>query len=187
MPIFDGLCAADTILKEKLSACVVLLTAFNDAQFIERAKQIGVTGYLVKPVTRRTLIPAIELAYFQSKRLNESKLETELIKKKLEESRVVERAKFFIAKEYGISEGDAYRELQRMAMNKRRSLFSMAQALVQAHSNKELIDEAKSTIMKSEGLSEQAAFKRLKALSQTGELSLHQAALHILSAKEKMR
>jgi response regulator NasT len=47
MPTFDGLNAAETILKEKLSSCVVLLTAFSDMQFIEKAQQAGVMGYLV--------------------------------------------------------------------------------------------------------------------------------------------
>jgi response regulator NasT len=141
MPIFDGLHAAETILQEQLSACVVLLTAFSDTQFIERAKQIGVTGYLVKPVTQHMLIPAIEVAYSQSKRLSESKLETESARKKLEENRVIEQAKFFMAKERGISEGEAYRMLQQTAMNKRCSLFSLAQAVVQNHRLKKKRDE----------------------------------------------
>jgi response regulator NasT len=184
MPTFDGLSAAETILKEGFSSCVVLLTAFSDAQFIEKAKQAGVTGYLVKPVTQRMLIPAIEIAYSQSERLKKSELEIDSARKKLEESRVVERAKVLLAKERGISEGEAYRELQQAAMDKRRPLFSLAQTVVQSYSQREMLNQAKRVMMEREGLSEEAAFKCLKTLSQANGVSLQQTVFRFLSGKK---
>jgi response regulator NasT len=183
MPTFDGLNAAEAILKEKLSSCVVLLTAFSDMQFIEKAKQAGVMGYLIKPITQCMLVPAIEVAYSQSLRLKKSELETDSALKKLEESRIIERAKVLLAKERGISESEAYRELQQAAMDKRRPLFSLAQTVVQSYSQREVLNKAKNVMMESEGLSERAAFKRLKTRSQTGDISLQQAAFQILSEK----
>ena len=136
MPVFDGFGAAETIIGEDLAGCVVLLTAFCDEEFVKRAGQIGVSGYLVKPIDQRTLLPVIEVALAQSLRLRESRLETREAVQKLAESRLVERAKAIVAKERGISEGEAYRELQRMAMDKRRSIFSLAETVVQHHSRR---------------------------------------------------
>lgn len=136
MPVFDGFGAAETIIGEDLAGCVVLLTAFCDEEFVKRAGQIGVSGYLVKPIDQRTLLPVIEVAFAQSFRLRESRLETREAVQKLAESRLVERAKAIVAKERGISEGEAYRELQRMAMDKRRSIFSLAETVVQHHSRR---------------------------------------------------
>jgi CheY-like chemotaxis protein len=59
---FDGLEAARRILSEK-SVCVVMLTAFSDDGYRDRARQIGVCGYVTKPIDRDTLLPQVEAAY----------------------------------------------------------------------------------------------------------------------------
>lgn len=59
MPIFDGLSASETILAEELAGCVVLLTAFSDPEIIRRAGAAGVTGYLVKRLTRNRFFPPL--------------------------------------------------------------------------------------------------------------------------------
>ena len=73
MPIFDGLSASETILAEELAGCVVLLTAFSDPEIIRRAGAAGVTGYLVKPVDQKSLLPTIEVALAQSLRRSASR------------------------------------------------------------------------------------------------------------------
>jgi len=60
MPIFDGLTASETILGEELAGCVVLLTAFGERDIIDQANRIGVTGYLVKPIEQRLLLPTVD-------------------------------------------------------------------------------------------------------------------------------
>jgi response regulator NasT len=181
MPVFDGLGAADAILKEDIAGCVVMLTALCDQQFIDRANLVGVTGYLVKPIDKRLLLPTIEVAYSQSQRLKQSRLEAEQAKRKLKESRLIERAKLLIGKELGISEGDAYRELQRMSMNKRCSMLSLAETVIERNSQREIVNQAKRYMMDNDGLSENGAFKRLTSLSQTKKISMQQAAQYILS------
>ena len=185
MPIFDGFGAAETIIGEDLADCVVLLTAFCDAEFIERANQLGVSGYLVKPIDQRTLLPAIEVALAQSVRLRESRKETREAIQKLEESRLIERAKILVARERGTSEGEAYRELQRMAMNKRCSILSLAETVVQRNSHREVVNRAKQFLMAHEGLSEQAAFKRLNALAKTHDVPIEQVAKQLLAKLTK--
>lgn len=187
MPVFDGFGAAETIVAEDLAGCVVLLTAYCDEAFVERANQIGVSGYLVKPIDRRTLVPAIEVAFAQSARLRESRKKTTEVVKKLEESRLVERAKVIVARERGISEGEAYRELQRMAMDKRRSISSLAEIIVQRNSEREVVNRAKKMLMVDEGMSEEAAFRRLNVLAKNSGVSLEHAARQTIAERENLK
>ena len=130
MPIFDGLTASDIIITENLAGCVVLLTAFNDDEIIDKASKIGVTGYLVKPVEQRRIKPAIEVALAQSEKLRTSKKETEKAQKQLEDSRLVARAQAIIAKKEKCTESEAYAMLRSMAMDKRVSMAVLAKAVL---------------------------------------------------------
>ena len=102
MPVFDGLTAAETIVADDLAECVVLLTAFGHGDIVERANRIGVTGYLVKPIEQRMLLPTIEVALAQSRRLRQSRREAEQARRQVEESKVIARAQGLLAKEMGV-------------------------------------------------------------------------------------
>ena len=58
---YDGLEAARRIL-EVQSVCIVILTAFSEQSYKDQAQQIGVCGYIVKPIDQETLIPQLEAA-----------------------------------------------------------------------------------------------------------------------------
>jgi AmiR/NasT family two-component response regulator len=58
---YDGLEAARRILAVQ-SICVVMLTAFSEQGFREQAQDIGVCGYIIKPIDQDTLIPQLEAA-----------------------------------------------------------------------------------------------------------------------------
>ena len=133
MPVFDGLTAAERILREDVCRCVVLLTAFNDTELIERAARIGVAGYLVKPVAQQLLRPAIEVALAQSRRLGESREETEEARRKLEETKLIARAQRILAEQEMISESEAYQVLRRLSMHKRTSMAVLAGALIEQY------------------------------------------------------
>jgi len=62
MPLMDGLEATEVILAE-YPICIVVLTAFSDMEYVERARMIGAAGYVVKPITSDTLIPQLRAAY----------------------------------------------------------------------------------------------------------------------------
>ncbi len=133
MPVFDGLTAAERILREDACRCVVLLTAFNDAELIERAARIGVSGYLVKPVAQQSLRPTIEVALAQSRRLGASREETEAARRKLEENKLIARAQAILAEQEMISESEAYHVLRKLSMHKRKSMAEIAGALVEQY------------------------------------------------------
>ena len=69
MPFLDGLAAAKIIYEEELADTIIMLTAYSEREFVEQAKDYGVSGYLVKPIDEKSLIPNIELVVAQSKEM----------------------------------------------------------------------------------------------------------------------
>ncbi len=180
MPVFNGLDAAKTILAEKLADAVVLLTAYSDADFVARAAQMGVGGYLVKPIDERMLVPVVEIALAQSGRLQKAEAATEKLRQKMEGRNYIERARAAIAKEEGISESEAHAKLQKLAMDKRTTPEEMARQLIGQKSDKPLLDEAKQALMDRYSLSEKAAYKRLHGYATANGLELPKAAAKLL-------
>lgn len=138
MPVFDGITAAETILRQDLAGCVVLLTAFGDREIIDRANAAGVTGYIVKPVEERLLLPTIEVALAQSRRLRQSREETQKAVDRLNDSKLIHRAQAILARDQKISESRAYETLRRMSMDKRVPMAALARSILeQEESRKE--------------------------------------------------
>ncbi|HHV65711.1 MAG TPA: response regulator [Peptococcaceae bacterium] len=130
MPVLDGLSAAKTIWEGNLAGCIVLATAYSDSKFIEAAKSHGVMGYIVKPIDSRSLIPAIEVAVARSKEFLNLKKEIEKAEEKLEERKLVERAKGILMKERNISEKDAYEYIRLLSMKKGVPMKKIAELLI---------------------------------------------------------
>ncbi len=131
MPEMDGLSASEILTREKI-APVLLLTAYNNPELIERAKNAGVLHYLVKPWNQSALKPAIEvaLARFGEYRQMEDRVAT--LEEKLAERKVVERAKGVLMQKQGLTEQDAFRKIQRASMNARKSMREVAEAILLA-------------------------------------------------------
>lgn len=180
MPVFDGMTASETIIGEDLCGCVVMLTAFQDRELIDRASRIGVTGYLVKPVEERLLLPTLEVALAQAQRLRQARREAGEMKRRMEEQKTIDRAKALLAKQEGIPEGDAYRRLQRMAMEKRLSLFALCQAVVLGQGGRETVNRAKELLMKQRGITEPEAYREVSRLAKERDIPLEQAARELL-------
>ncbi len=183
MPIFDGMTAAETIFSERLAGCIVICTAFADEEFIARAGQAGAAGYLVKPIEQRMLRPALEVAYAQSKRLDESHKISEESIRKLQESRVIERAKGLLAHQKSIPEMDAYREMQQLAMRKRTTILSIAQAVLDQNTNGDVVGRAKLQLMREKHLSENAAYKILLQNARKKGITVIDEAKYVLTRK----
>lgn len=185
MPVFDGMTASETIIREELCGCVVILTAFQDRELIERAGRIGVTGYLVKPVEERLLLPTLEVAMAQAARLREARREAGEMKRRMEEQKLIDRAKVLLAKSEKISEGEAYRRLQRMSMEKRCSLAALCQAVVSQQSGREAVRRAKEQLMCRRGLSEPEAYQAVSREAKARGISLEEAARTLLEGGDE--
>lgn len=129
MPRLDGIAAAERIARARI-APVVMLTAFSQRDFIDRARDAGAMAYLVKPFTRTDLVPAIEMAVsrFQELQLLESQVSG--LQERLEARKAVDRAKGILQQDLGLSEPEAFRWIQRTAMDLRWTMREVAEGVV---------------------------------------------------------
>jgi response regulator NasT len=130
MPGTDGLEAACRIGEERL-APVVMVTAFSQQSYVEAACDAGAMGYLVKPFTKRDILPAMHIAV--SRFAETSALEGEVadVTERLATRKALDRAKGVLMTK-GLSEPDAFRKLQKLAMDKRLPLRDVAEAVILA-------------------------------------------------------
>jgi two-component system, response regulator PdtaR len=129
MPALDGIDAATRLADENV-APTVLLTAYSDQALIQRAKEAGVFGYIVKPFKPSDLAPAIEVArarYEQHQRLAGELAD---VNERLEARKLVEKAKGVLMDKHGVSEAEAYRRIQQQSMNQRLSMREVAEAIL---------------------------------------------------------
>lgn len=131
MPGLDGLSAAERIVADGLAA-VLILTAFSQRDLVHRAAQAGAIGYLVKPFQKSDLVPAIEVALARHAELAAVKKESADLTQQLETRKLVDRAKGKLMDEKGMSEADAFRQIQKTAMDERRSMRAVAEAILGA-------------------------------------------------------
>ena len=132
MPNLDGIEAAQILTEEKV-APVVLLTAYSQKDLIERAKEAGVVGYLVKPFKEAELSPAIEVALARFAEFKLMNKEVKDLQVALETRKLVDRAKGILMDTKGMVEADAFRTIQKMSMNNRRPMKEVAEAIIMAH------------------------------------------------------
>jgi two-component system, response regulator PdtaR len=110
MPDMNGIQAAKILTEERI-APVVLISAYSDRNLIQEAREVGVVGYLVKPVQEANLAPAIEVALARFREFREMEKEVNDLEEQLTESA-------------------AFRRIQRMSMNTRKSMKEIAQAII---------------------------------------------------------
>ena len=125
MPGMDGLAAAAQLTEQRLAA-VVILTAFSQRDLVARARDSGALAYLVKPFQRSELVPAVELALARHQEMVALAAETADLHERLENRKVLDRAKGRLIDTQGLSEADAYRHIQQRAMSERKSMREVA-------------------------------------------------------------
>lgn len=135
MPDMDGIEAARLMTQEKI-APVLLLTAYAQRDLVDRAKEAGVVGYLVKPFREQEIIPAIEIALARFSEFRELEKEVGDLNETLETRKVVDRAKGILMDTQGLTEQEAFRKIQKMSMNTRKPMKEIAQAIVLAQDAK---------------------------------------------------
>jgi response regulator NasT len=131
MPVLDGLSAAEQIASARI-APVIVLTAFSQRELVERARDAGAMAYLVKPFSKNDLVPAIEVARARFSEMTALDSEVRTLEERLETRKVVEKAKGVLMAQQGITEAEAFRWIQRTAMNQRTSMKGLAQSIIDA-------------------------------------------------------
>src|SRR5687767_14565309 len=129
MPGLDGLAAAREIAGERRAA-VLILTAFSQRDLIERARDAGALAYLVKPFQKSELIPAVEVALGRFQEMRALQDQNLSLEEQLETRKVTDRAKGKLMDQHGMSEQDAFRFIQKTAMDSRQPLKAVAQQVL---------------------------------------------------------
>jgi two-component system, response regulator PdtaR len=129
MPKLDGISAAAEIAGQRI-APVVILTAFSQRDLVERARDAGAMAYLVKPFAKSDLVPAIEMARSRFVELQQLEAEVADLSERLETRKLVDRAKSTLQEALGISEPDAFRWIQKTAMDLRLTMRDVAEGVV---------------------------------------------------------
>ena len=131
MPHMDGLTAAKIIHDEAL-APVLMLTAYSSRDLVDQARDAGVRGYLIKPVRDAELMPLIEVTLARWSEQTGRKRELIQLRDRLESRKLIERAKGHLMDSQGINEAQAFRRIQQLAMNNRKTMRDVAQAIMLA-------------------------------------------------------
>ncbi len=129
MPRLDGISAAEQIAAARI-APVVMLTAFSQPELVERARAAGAMAYVVKPFTKADLLPAIAMATSRYDEVVALEREVADLRDRLETRKLVDRAKGVLQEQLSLSEPDAFRWIQKTAMDLRLSMRQVAEGVI---------------------------------------------------------
>jgi len=125
MPGMDGIEVARRIARSH-DAAVVILTAFSQRDLIGQAIEAGALAYLVKPFQRSELVPAVEIARARHREMRALTDQAQTLADRLEARKTIDRARGVLMDEAGLTEADAFRFIQQVAMNERASMVDVA-------------------------------------------------------------
>jgi len=131
MPKMDGIEAAK-IITNRIPVPIILLTGYSSGPLVDRAIESGVLAYIMKPVTKKDLLPAIRLAFARFNEFKALKTEVLDLKEAIEARKFIERAKGILMKRLGIPEDDAFKLLQSQSQKENKKLKDIAETVITA-------------------------------------------------------
>ena len=129
MPGMDGLDAAQKIYRDRPGP-IVVVTAYHDSPFVERAEQNHILAYLLKPIQDVDLVPAITIAMRRFEEFQALHKEADNLRQALDDRKVIERAKGILMKQAQLDEESAFRRLQKLARSNSKKLVEVARMIV---------------------------------------------------------
>lgn len=130
MPLLDGLTASKKILDDDLAYGVLILSARCEEQFIEKAKRYGVSGYLIKPLDAKSLVPMVEVCIAKGRQFQQMAHEMAKLSKKINDRIIIEKAKGLLMSRDKLSESAAFKHIRTISMQKRVPMVEIAKLLV---------------------------------------------------------
>ncbi len=129
MPKMDGISAAEIIAEERI-APIVMLTAFSQRDLVERARDAGAMAYVVKPFGASDVIPAIEIAMGRFQEIVAIEDELATLEERLESRKIIDQAKGILQQDLGLTEPEAFRWIQKTAMDMRKSMREVSEGVI---------------------------------------------------------
>ncbi|MGL4571316.1 MAG: ANTAR domain-containing response regulator [Clostridium sp.] len=130
MPNLDGIRTSKIITKDNLAGGIILLTGHEGEEYLEKATSVGAFGYLVKPIDDKSFIRNIEICLSKVSEFEKLKNDLDNVSTKLNERKIIERAKGILIKEFDISEDEAYRRIRKLCMDKRTTMAEIAKVII---------------------------------------------------------
>ncbi len=130
MPLLDGLSAARIIFEEGLADTIMMLTAYSEREFVREARAQGVSGYLIKPIDEKSLIPNIVLAVARSREVKQLRREIRKVSDRLESRTAIERAKGRLMARQGMDEQTAYDYIRKLSQDKKLSMRRVSELIL---------------------------------------------------------
>ncbi|MDD5285799.1 MAG: response regulator [Desulfuromonadaceae bacterium] len=129
MPGMDGISAAEEIRK-KLKIPIMLLTSVCDGATVKRALASKIAAFLTKPLRQQELLPAIEIALQHFEEIEDLKEKIDDLREIIENRKIIEKAKGILMEKNQLSEAEAYRFMQKDAMDRRKTLRQVAERIL---------------------------------------------------------
>ena len=136
MPNVDGIAAAEQVTEERI-APVVMLTAFSQRELIDKAKTAGAMAYVVKPFDASDVVPAIEIAIARFQEMQALDDEVATLEERLESRKIIDQAKGILQEALGMTEPEAFRFIQKTAMDLRKSMREVASGVIARESTEQ--------------------------------------------------
>jgi len=132
MPKINGLQASQIIAKQ-LDLPILIITAYSQKEFIEKARQDNIVGYLVKPIAESNLIPAVEIALHQASKAKKLKMDITNAQQEVEKRKLIERAKGILMQTEQLTEQEAFKRMRNSSMSRQMTMESVAQEIISSH------------------------------------------------------
>lgn len=129
MPDLDGIRAAEEVYRHQ-PVPILLLSSHHDRTLLERAEKSDVLAYLIKPIKQGDLEPAIRIAMSRFEQFQTVCREAANLRQTLEDRKIIERAKGVLMKQSALNEDEAFRRLQKLAMDSNRKMIEVAQMIL---------------------------------------------------------
>jgi two-component system, response regulator / RNA-binding antiterminator len=120
------------LLSERAPRPVVMFSEDEAGDAMRAALRAGVSAYVVAGLSPQRLLPVMQVA--QARFEQEQALKSELIaaRSSAGQRRLIEQGKQVLMKQLGLSEPEAHRRLQKLAMDRGVTAFALAQQLIDA-------------------------------------------------------
>jgi two-component system, response regulator PdtaR len=130
MPLLDGMSAARIIIEENLARAVMLITSYSDDTLVQKAKELGVSGYIVKPFNANSVIPSIVIAMESASRLKRLQTEKDSMSDEIEKRKLIEKAKGLVMQRRSITEKEAYDYIREVSKARNLSMKRVSEIIL---------------------------------------------------------
>ncbi|WP_342508134.1 response regulator [Sporosarcina sp. FSL K6-2383] len=132
MPKINGL-QASQIIGKQLDLPILIITAYSQKEFVAKAQQDNIVGYLVKPIAESNLIPAVEIALHQADKAKRLKGEISEAQQEVEKRKLIERAKGLLMTREQLTEQEAFKAMRSSSMSRQMTMESIAKEIIATH------------------------------------------------------